>query len=277
MSKLLGGLKQPQYLQTRWRQVRRRLDYRRIPEITSHRIALRRLPASMNGLRVVQLSDIHYGLYIPRRNVERAVEMANRLKPDLVALTGDFVTHSADYVAPVAEILGGLRAPLGVFAVLGNHDYRPGADYVAARLRSHGIRVLRNSHARVERDGRALWLAGVDDLWFDCDLPRALRGVPAAAPRLLLCHNPAIILQAALHGVDLVLSGHTHGGQVNLPGLAPLLARTRFLSGWDRLHQTHIYVNRGLGKSIVPFRIGCPPEIAVFQLHAEGAPASAVH
>ncbi len=267
----LSGRWRPRTIGTRWRGLSRRWKQRGHPEITASPVVLRGLPSVFGGLRVVQLSDVHHSLYIPLEKIERAVEATNFLEADLVALTGDFVTYSPQYVAPVARALGRLRAPLGVFAVLGNHDYRAGDTYVARELERHGIQVLRNTHTALRRHGEELWLAGVDDLWYSCDLARAARGIPSGT-KILLCHNPAIIHQAARYGFDLVLSGHTHGGQVRLPGLRPFRSfyRTRrFREGWDRLYETQIYVNRGLGQSVVPFRLACPPEIALFELRAE--------
>ena len=226
------------------------------------------LPPAFDGLRLVQLSDIHHRLYLSLPKVEQAVEAANRLAPQVVALTGDCVTFSPDYVRPVARVLGRLQAPLGVFAVLGNHDYRAGADFVSGELGRHGIQVLRNSHTAIRLQDQTLWLAGVDDLWHSCDLGRAARGLPHQGPKILLCHNPAIIREAARYGFDLVLSGHTHGGQVRLPVLKHLYRTTRLGTGWFRLHHTQIYVNRGLGQVVVPLRLGCPPEIALFELRA---------
>jgi len=255
-------------LRTGWRRFSNRWTHRPKLEITHHRVVLRGLPAAFDGLRVAHLSDIHHSLYISLRTVERAVEATNELRPDLVALTGDFVTFSPDYIAPVARALGKLRARLGIFAVLGNHDFRAGAEQVARELRRHGVEVLRNSHTAVAADGQKLWLIGVDDIWYGCDLAGAARGLPASGAKILLCHNPAIITRAARYGFDLVLSGHTHGGQVRLPVLGSFYKATRFANGWDRLRNTQIYVTRGLGKVVVPFRIGCPPEIALLELRA---------
>ena len=264
--RLLRGRERSLPFHTGWRRFSRRWNPRQPLEITQNFVILRTLPAAFDGLRVAQLSDIHHGLFLPLPAVERAVEAANALGADLIALTGDFVTFSPDYVRPMARALSRLRAPMGVFAVLGNHDYRAGADLVARELRRAGINVLRNTHTALKRGSDRLWLVGVDDLWYNCDLKRALRGVPRGAPTVLLSHNPAIIGQAARLGLDLVLSGHTHGGQIRLPVLGSVYRRRRYTIGWDRLHDTQIYVCRGLGKSIVPIRIGCPPEIALLQL-----------
>jgi predicted MPP superfamily phosphohydrolase len=243
-------------------------------EITAHCVPLPDLPRTLEGLRIVQLTDIHHGLYLPFEAVLEAVEMANSLDPDVVALTGDFVTYSRNYIAPVAAMLGALRARHGVYAVLGNHDFRVGADLLTRALRHAGIGVLRNRHTLLHRGGDALVLAGVDDLLYGADLPRALRGARRGVPTILLSHNPRIIRRAAAHGVSLVLSGHTHGGQVRLPlvgsvfGRAP--ERRRFTAGWDRVGATRIYVSRGIGTVVLPLRYRCHAEIP--HLTLESAP-----
>lgn len=241
------------------------------PEITETDIWLRRLSPAHNGLRIAQLSDIHHSVYTPIEYVQRAVHLANRLRPDLVVLTGDYVTLSPSYIWPVARALGKLWSRLGVFAVLGNHDFQVNAEEVTRALEAQRIRVLRNSHYPLRARGSTLWIVGVDDLWWDADdLPRALYSVPAADAKVLLCHNPLGIRLATEHGIDLVLSGHTHGGQVRLPVVGSLRGRSklgvRFIEGWNRLNGTQIYVNRGIGKSVVPVRLNCPPEIASLRL-----------
>lgn len=241
-------------------------------EVTHRQIELARLPAAFAGLRLVQLSDIHHGLYMPLERVLEAVELANRLQADLVALTGDFVSNSPRYIEPVAEALGRLRAPLGVFAVLGNHDYRVGADRVAAALERHGIAVLRNRHVRLTRDAACLVLAGVDDVGYrEDDLRVALRGVRPETPTFLLCHNPRILPLATVHGVDLVLSGHTHGGQVGLRRLRALAARRGlrfpFPHGLLQHNGTQLYISRGLGTVVLPIRFQCPPEVPLLYLN----------
>ncbi len=243
--------------------------------VTHQSIYLPRLAADFAGLRLVQLSDIHHGLYTRFEEVERAVELANSLSPDLVALTGDFVSNSPNYIAPVAQALGRLRASLGVFAVLGNHDHRVGADAMAAALEENGIRVLRNQHVALRRNGSGVSLAGVDDLGYnEDDLRLALLGTNPDWPAILLCHNPAVLPLAAARGVDLVLAGHTHGGQVDLPRLRSFaLARGMRLPrqiryGWDRAGETQIYISRGIGTVVVPVRWRCPAEIPVLHLHA---------
>ena len=246
--------------------------------VTDQRIWLSGLPEAFSGLRVLQLSDIHHSLFFPLHRVAAVVELANSLKPDLVALTGDFVTYSRRSIEPVAEMLGTLRARLGIVAVLGNHDFRVGADFVQRALRRQRIRVLRNRHMVLRDSGEALHVAGVDDYGYGADVSAALRGVPDGAPTILLAHNPRLVRSAASHGVGLVLSGHTHGGQVNLPFLGSVYGRSpeqlRYKIGWDRLGATQIYVSRGIGTIVLPWRLRCPAEIPCLELqphHATGA------
>jgi predicted MPP superfamily phosphohydrolase len=224
-----------------------------------------------DGLKIVQLSDIHHSLYTPIEEVQRAIHLANLLRPDVIALTGDYVTLSETYIWPVARALGKLRARLGVFAVLGNHDFQVDADVVTRALQAQRIRVLRNSHFALRRGSAVLWIAGVDDLWWRAaDFGEALRHLPARDPKILLCHNPIGVRLAAKYGVDLMLSGHTHGGQVKLPFVGSVYGRSRlgerFVEGWNRLDGTQIYVSRGIGKVLLPIRFNCPPEIALFRL-----------
>jgi uncharacterized protein len=241
------------------------------PELTETDIFMRRLPRAFDGLSIVHLTDIHHSVYTPLETVEETVHLANHLHPDLVALTGDYVTLSPSYIWPVARALGRLRARLGVFAVLGNHDFQVDAGEITHALRAQRIRVLRNSHFALRSRGSTLWLAGVDDLWWDADdFHAALASVPSREAKILLCHNPIGIRQAVAHGVDFVLSGHTHGGQVRLPLVGSLRGRSklgeRFVEGWNRLDGTQIYISRGIGKSVVPLRLNCPPEIACLRL-----------
>ena len=183
-------------------------------EITQHNIRLEILPEAFEGFRIIQLTDIHHGVFLPGEMLRHVVETVNELEPDLVAVTGDFVTYSRAYIDPVAEILAHVKAKHGVFAVLGNHDFRVGADEITESLERAGISVLRNAHTRLRRRGQSLYLAGIDDWNYRPDLPRAIRGIPKNSSTVLLSHNPAIIQAAAQEKIGLVLSGHTHGGQV---------------------------------------------------------------
>lgn len=238
--------------------------------VTAQRIWVNDLPEGFRGFRILQLSDIHHSLFVPLDQVAAVVELANKLKPDLIALTGDFVTYSRSSIEPVAEILGGLRARAGVMAVLGNHDFRVGADATEQALRRQRIQVLRNQHQSLQRRGSTLYLAGVDDYGYGADLGEAMCGIPEDAPTILLAHNPRLVTAAACRGVALVLSGHTHGGQVNLPFLGTVYGRSpeqmRFKMGWDRLGVTQIYVSRGIGTIVLPLRWRCPAEMPLLEL-----------
>lgn len=238
--------------------------------VNQERIWLDGLPAAFDGLRVVQISDIHHGLFLPEEWLAEAVRQANRLNPDIIALTGDFVTYSRRNIGPAAEILGRLRARYGVYAVLGNHDFRVDPDAITQALRRQRIDVLRNQHIVLGFCGASLYLAGVDDYGYGADLRRAMRGIPRDAVTILLAHNPRLISLASRHGVSLVLSGHTHGGQVNIPLLGTVYGRSpqrlRYKIGWDRLGTTQIYVSRGIGTIVLPWRLRCPAEITHLEL-----------
>ena len=246
-------------------------------EITHQPIRIAKLPRAFHGFRIAQLSDIHHSPFLSELEIAEATRAVNALRPDLIALTGDYVSHSPDYIAGCARALGQLHAPHGVFAVLGNHDHWTDGEMTAAALTGAGIRVLCNEHARIELAGAYIRLAGIDDVLVKRDdLPTALAGTARDETRILLAHNPTIIREAARAGVDLVLSGHTHGGQINwrlLIGreerrLARWLRRPsrRFMRGHAVLGDTQIYVNRGLGTVVVPLRYGCPPEITILEL-----------
>jgi predicted MPP superfamily phosphohydrolase len=238
--------------------------------VNNERIWLDALPEAFSGLRIVQISDIHHGLFLPEQWLAEAVQQTNRLRADIVVLTGDFVTYSRANIEPAAEILSRLRARYGVLAVLGNHDFRVGADAVTSALRRKHIEVLRNQHVTVQFGGSSLYVAGVDDYGYGADVRRAVRGIPRDSATVLLAHNPRIIHLASRHGVSLVLSGHTHGGQVNLPLLGTVYGRSperlRYKIGWDRLGPTQIYVSRGIGTIVLPWRLRCPAEITHLEL-----------
>ena len=240
--------------------------------IEHQRIELNRLPSAFDGFRIVQLSDIHHGPFSSRKQIEQAVDTANRLKPDIIALTGDYISKERHYAAPCAEMLGRLKAQYGVYAVMGNHDHWVDAPLLTDLFRAEGITVLINEGMHFEKDGAAFWLAGVDDTMVGLeDLSLALAGARHDEMKLVLAHNPIILRRAARASVDLVLSGHTHGGQVAISGERSTTvrgARKRLLKGLGRLGNTQIYVNRGLGTVVLPIRYGCPPEISLLELRS---------
>lgn len=237
--------------------------------VERHTITLNRLPRELDGLRVAQLSDIHHSSFTGSEQIEHAIQTVNSLEPDIIALTGDYISHDAAYAAPCAEMLGRLRAKHGVYAVLGNHDHWTDASLITDLFRAEGMHVLVNQGMRFELRGASFWLAGVDDTMVGLeDLPLSLAGTREGEMKLLLAHNPIILRRAARAGVDLVLSGHTHGGQVawrseKTPSGRP---RRRILKGLGRRGNTQIYVTRGLGTVVLPVRYGCPPEVSLLEL-----------
>lgn len=239
--------------------------------IEHQQIYLRRLPSELDGFRIVHLSDIHHSPFTSRQQIERAVVTATRLQPDIIALTGDYISKEREYAAPCAELLGRLRSRHGVYAVLGNHDHWTDAGLITDLFRAEGITVLINQGMRFEKNGASFWLSGVDDTMVGLeDLPLALAGSREEEMKLVLAHNPIILRRAARAGVDLVLSGHTHGGQVNLrpEKNASGRPRRRLLKGLARQGETQIYVTRGLGTVVLPVRFGCPPEVSLLELRS---------
>jgi len=185
-------------------------------------------------------------------------------------LTGDYVSHAREYIAPVAAVLGKLKAEYGTHACLGNHDHWTDADLVSHLFRGEGINMLDNEGQRFEANGGSFWLAGVDDYMVGkTDVPAALRGSFPDEMKLLLAHNPIIFREAARYGVDLTLSGHTHGGQIKFRDEDKRILPTRKLkAGLYERRGSQIYVTRGIGTVVVPMRYRCPPEISLLELRA---------
>jgi predicted MPP superfamily phosphohydrolase len=252
-------------------------------EVTRHRLELAGLPAALAGLRVAHLSDLHIGNGTEGARLDAIVEQANALRPDLIVISGDLFDNDADVLDAGAAGLGRLSAPLGVWAVLGNHDGFVGADDVAAALAAHapGITLLRGRFARLGA-AAPLHVAGFDDPGHDWQLGEGLPELeklgdarPTDGPTLLLMHRPDAFPRAAALGFALVLSGHFHGGQVALPVAGGRWNAARLLTRFDRgLHREGaalLYVSRGLGFAGPRLRFASPPEIAVHEL--QPAPA----
>jgi predicted MPP superfamily phosphohydrolase len=254
------------------------LSLRQRPRVRTHEVEIDGLPEVFDGCRIAQISDLHCGPFASGRRVAGWVDAVNRLRPDVIAVTGDLIVSGPDFVPVVAAALGGLRAQGGVFAAMGNHDYFGDGEAMVAALERAGLTVLRNRGVVLHRDGAGLFVAGVDDTWTRRDdLERTLADRPAGAPVVLLAHDPVLFPQAAARGVDLVLSGHTHGGQVAIPLFARKLNLARlitpFTNGVYRSGASMLYVNRGLGTTGPPVRIAVAPEIAVLVLRRR-APAT---
>ena len=239
-------------------------------ELTETVVPVRGLPAAFENFRVAHVTDVHHSRMVPLEEVRRVVRLANSARADLVVLTGDYTTSRRNYIEPCAEALGELRAPEGVWAVLGNHDHYNDAELTMRALRRRGVEVLSNASTVLRRGGESLQLAGVDDWgWGKADFSRALRGVDLARPSILLSHEPAVLDMPETRGVSLVISGHTHGGQIRLPLVgapARFIEEFRYLSGLFEREGTRLYVSRGTGMIGLPVRIGARPEVAVLRL-----------
>ncbi|MBI3269551.1 MAG: metallophosphoesterase [Planctomycetes bacterium] len=243
-------------------------------EVTFPEIAIPGLAPALDGLRIVHLTDLHPNSHIPLEYLERCMEAANECRPDLVLATGDYVTYGKDDLDIAVTALARLRAPLGKFSCLGNHDYHFGHRRTIELLRrTAGFEVLVNENTLVHPRGSPLRLIGLDDLWFgNLDLRRGLAGTSPKEPRIVLLHNPDYLERLAPAGVDLVLSGHTHGGQISLPLVgAPILPSRyegRYVNGLYRSGGTQLYVNRGLGIGYIPARLLARPEVACITLRS---------
>jgi predicted MPP superfamily phosphohydrolase len=237
-------------------------------------IPLPRLPRAFENFTIAQLSDLHLGPVIQPEHIHAAVERTLALKPDLIALTGDYVSDLRNGEAgQVTDALSRLQAPHGVFGVLGNHDWWTDAATVADAVTRAGVILLRNQHLAVRRGGEALYLTGVDDFWEGhADLGRALAGIPDGAAIVLLAHEPDYALRASRHmRIGLQLSGHSHGGQVRLPFIGPLALPPhgqRFPAGLYTVEEMLLYTNRGLGMVRPAVRFNCRPEITLFTLRS---------
>jgi len=241
--------------------------------VASVEVPLPRWPAALDEFSICQLTDLHRGAWISEAYIRQAVELALDFAPQLIVLTGDYVS-SARYAESCAAALSGLSAPLGVYAVMGNHDYwSRDVHRIQRALEKAGVSFLTNRAVAIEHRGARFWLAGVDDLMAgEPDLGQALAGIPAGEPIILLCHEPDFAPYAAEQGVLLQISGHSHGGQIAIPGMKPVLPRLGRLYpiGLMQVEEsdTLVYVSGGLGVVFPPIRFRCPPEITSLQLRS---------
>ena len=251
-------------------------------------IQINNLPPAFRGLKIGQLSDLHSSEIMPAETLRIAADMLMAEKPDVIILTGDFIGNSIritadevhdfepEYVDVLVKSFSGLQAPLGLYAVPGNHDFWSGPEaleYLVKEMEGKlGVQWLRNRNVVFEREGDQLLLAGVDDYWEKtCSLEKALHEAPEGAPRILLSHNPdinEIVLDR--HALDLIISGHTHGGQIKFPVIGPPfkpgITHQKYLQGLVRDGTRQTYITRGVGHLIVPLRFNCPPEVTLLKL-----------
>lgn len=255
-------------------------------ELTRHQVPVRGLPPEFHGMRILQLSDLHCSRHVTPTYLAEAVDLAQAQSPDLVVLTGDFIHHGFKYIPQVAHAVSRLHATHGTFAVLGNHDYsvrnalglrrhRHLHKAVADALSNRAIRVLRNETVLLHRGDSKLQLTGVEDLWSRaCDLEAAYAGSAIHEPRIVLAHNPCTIEHLEGRRCDLMLSGHTHGGQINLPRLGRVTLGPngkRYAAGMYEVEDSRLYVHRGVGFGF-KVRFNVRPEVALLTLQAS-APA----
>ncbi len=240
-------------------------------EVTETDIFIRELPERFEGFRITQLTDVHHSRLVGLAEVQQVVTLANRTRPDLMVLTGDYTTTYRRFIEPCAEALGALTAPEGVWAVLGNHDHYTDPELTTRALVRHHISVMNNANTTIRRGPEAIQLAGIDDWsWNGTDWIRAFYGLNNKLVSILLSHQPTALDFDEAQAASLILSGHTHGGQIKLPFLgAPARFATmdlKYASGLFRRAQTQLYVSRGTGVIGLGVRFGVRPEIAVLRL-----------
>jgi predicted MPP superfamily phosphohydrolase len=234
-------------------------------------LPLPRLPQAFDGLTVAFLTDIHHGPHVGLDFVRTVVRTTLSLEPDLVLLGGDYCGNDAKYITPCLDVLGSLRAPLGVYGVLGNHDHWHGLQETRTGMKAAGITELTNTGSWLKSGGSRFRLAGVDDLWRGKpDVAAAVGDATAADACLLVSHNPDVAETLRDPRVGLMLSGHTHGGQVVVPGygapVVPSRYGQKYLRGLVEAPVTRVYVSRGLGTVSPPMRFGSRPELTLATL-----------
>jgi predicted MPP superfamily phosphohydrolase len=245
------------------------------PVIVRREITLRRWPERLEGFTIAVLSDFHYDPHFSVHPLRSAIAKVNNLRAELIVLAGDFVSvpwvgnaaAAASAAEPCAKLLQQMKAPHGLWAVMGNHDCTTDPDRVTSALRTHGIQVLSNGSVPIERDGGRFWLGGVDDvLCGGADLPATLHDVPADEASVLLAHEPDYADYVARFPVDLQISGHSHGGQVRAPLVGPVFLPAmakKYICGLYKIGALTLYTNPGLGTVALPVRWNCPPEITL--------------
>jgi len=239
--------------------------------ISENDIFIRDLPTAFEGFRITQLTDIHHSRILDISEVFRVVNIAQQTQPDMFVLTGDYSTTYRRYIEPCAVALSNLSAPEGVWAVLGNHDHYTDPELTTRALERRHIAVLNNAHTTLRRGSDSLQLSGIDDwTWNATDWSRAFSGLDAKTPTILLSHQPSVLDFEQTKNVALIVSGHTHGGQIQLPFFgAPASHFTndlKYARGLFRRGDTQLYVSSGTGVIGLPLRFGVRPEIAVLRL-----------
>jgi uncharacterized protein len=240
-------------------------------QVNTYNIPVANLPDEFQGFRIVHLADLHYGFLVPELLINYVVGKANSLEGDIIVCTGDYVhernsTNQIDHVWP---ILSNLKARYGVYSVLGNHDHWSDSRRSLFWLNESG-QSIRHIAKPIEKNGKKIWIGGAGDLWEDdIGIDRAFANIPVDDCKIVLAHNPDTIDESFNTRIDFMISGHTHGGQVNIPFYGtPLLPvkNKRYASGIIETKKAKIFISRGIGWAILPIRFNCSPEIAILQL-----------
>jgi len=240
---------------------------------TGHSYEVRELTLPFgHSLRVIQLSDIHAGIFMNRKEIRRYADLVIALQPDLLVLTGDFISNSMSFLPGCLEEMARVRARYGTLATLGNHENWYGSlKELQPIFHQYHIPLLNNAHQKIRTEQGLFAVAGIDDLRTGRpDLKKALSGLDSSIPTLLLSHRPEIFPQAAAYGIPLTLAGHYHGGQIKLDGPGGVISlahfRTPYPEGLYRINTSRLYVNRGIGTTFTPVRLNVPPEITLLNL-----------
>ncbi len=258
-------------------------------QLSRHKLSIPGLPRAWDGLRIVQLTDLHCSRFVSPQFIAHAIELANACAPDLVLFTGDYITYNNHFGPPGWRVIGSrdvvakfmrqcaaamrkIRARYGVWASLGNHDVWFDPVVVTREIEAVGIPVVRNANQSVRINGETLPIVGLGDLWTDGVYPHIAFAEVDAPFAIVLMHNPDTFAHWSRPGAHLILAGHTHGGQVNLPLIGPPIVPSqygaKYAQGLFKRGATQMYVNRGVGMIFPPVRFDCPPEVAVFELQS---------
>jgi uncharacterized protein len=269
---VLGGVSAAGLTAAEAYSARYRNPYR--PRLERTTLVVPRGHESLAGLRIGFISDTHVGPFIAKPDVERAADLIRAEKPDLLLLGGDYVSESTRYIPIAVDALGSLAAEieLGAVGVLGNHDLHVNGYMISQALNSVGITILRNESHKITYNGEDLWIAGIDETLLGYpDINKTFAGIPAEAASIALWHEPEFAEQAAAKGAFAQLSGHTHGGQIRIPGVGPVglpIDGKRYVMGHNTADGMQVYTSRGVGVFRPPMRFNCPPEVTIITLIA---------
>jgi hypothetical protein len=243
-------------------------------KIENVKLLSKNLPAQLEGLRIAMISDVHVGMYMLEDDMLKYTQAINNLKPDVIFIPGDFITSRTDEILPFVRSFSGLKSKHGIYTCLGNHDFFGDPDTITEKVRGMGMKVLRNETEELEIDGARLILSGVDDGRHANFKKVSYEAASLNTTRILLCHKPYYFDSAVAGKFDIMLSGHTHGGQIVLfdflgVKLTPAALASQYVSGKYHRGNSVLYVSRGIGTVGLPVRINCPPEITLFTLTRE--------